>query len=421
MIQSTTTKLARTRAARAAAALALALATAGAACSSGPAPVPTPPADATDPALAKRIDPVLDRAIAAQKLVGAVVLVARDGKVVYARAAGLADREAKQAVREDTQFRLASMTKPIVSIAALALVDHGKLSLEDPVTKYLPDFRPKLADGREPTITVRQLITHTSGLTYKFLEPADGPYHKAQVSDGIAEPGLSAAENLRRLASVPLVAEPGTAWGYSLSIDVLGEVVARAGGDTLPKVVEQLVTRPLGMTATVFTPTDRERVAWPYAAGEPPARMTEPYEATQMGATVKFSPARAFDPASYPSGGAGMTGTARDYLHFLEALRTGGAPILRPESAHSINENQLGTASGAALGPGNGFGFGFGVLLDPAAAKSPRGKGSFGWGGIYGTGFWVDPQAKLSVVIMTNVAGQGIESELEQAIYATGP
>ncbi len=179
-------------------------------------------------------------AIAAQKLVGTVVLVARDGKVVYARAAGLADREAKQAVREDTQFRLASMTKPIVSIAALALVDRGKLSLEDPVTKYLPDFRPKLADGREATITVRQLITHTSGLTYKFLEKPDGPYHKAEVSDGIAEPGMSAAENLRRLASVPLVAEPGTAWGYSLSIDVLGEVVAARAAARCSQVVEQL-------------------------------------------------------------------------------------------------------------------------------------------------------------------------------------
>jgi CubicO group peptidase (beta-lactamase class C family) len=422
MMQSNMTKLARRRPAHAALALALtAAATLGAACSSGPAPVPTQPADAADPALARRIDPVLDRAIAAQKLVGTVVLVARDGKVVYARAAGLADREAKEAVREDTQFRLASMTKPIVSIAALALVDRGKLSLEDPVTKYLPDFRPKLADGREPTITVRQLITHTSGLTYKFLEPADGPYHKAEVADGIAEPGMSATENLRRLASAPLVAEPGKAWAYSLSIDVLGEVVARAGGGTLQQVVEQVVTRPLEMTTTVFTPTDRARVAWPYAAGEPPVRMTEPYDASENGVIVRFSPARAFDPASYPSGGAGLTGTARDYLRFLEALRTGGAPILRPESARAVNENQLGTASGAALGPGFGFGFGFGVLLDPAAAKSLRGPGSFGWGGIYGTGFWVDPQAKLSVVIMTNVAGQGIEKELEQAIYATTP
>jgi CubicO group peptidase (beta-lactamase class C family) len=166
-------------------------------------------------------------------------------------------------VRDDTVFRLASMSKPIVSVAALALIDQGKLSLDDPVTKWLPDFRPRLADGREPVITVRHLITHTSGLGYKFLEAADGPYHKAEVSDGIAEPGLTAAVNLERLASVPLLFEPGTSWSYGLSIDVLGEVIARAGGRTLPELVEQLVTGPLAMTDTRFTVTDRGRLAWP--------------------------------------------------------------------------------------------------------------------------------------------------------------
>ena len=434
MEQFTTPGPARPRPSRAAAAAFAAFAafatfaTLGAACSSAHGPAPAPgsggssgPAEAPDPALAARVDPVIDKALAAQQ-VGVVVLIARDGKVVYARAAGLADREAKQPMREDTQFRLASMTKPIVSITALALVDRGKLSLEDPVTKYLPDFRPKLADGREPVITVRQLITHTAGLGYKFIEPPDGPYHKANVSDGLAEPGLAASENLRRLASVPLLFEPGKAWGYSLAIDVLGEVVARAGGAPLPQVVAELVTRPLGMTATVFTPTDRARVAWPYAAGQPPVRMTEPYDMTGMGMTVRFSPARIFDPATFPSGGAGMAGTARDYLRVLEALRTGGAPILRPETARAAGENQIGHLESQCLGPGNGCGFGGGVLIDPAAAKSARGRGSYGWGGIYGTGFWIDPQAKLSVVIMTNVAGaQGFEAELEQAIYAASP
>ena len=427
LMRSKTTGLAPEKTALAALATLATLATAatlGAACSSprAPAPVPAAPADAVDPALARRLDPVIDRALAGQQLVGAVVLIARDGKVVYARAAGLADREAKQPVREDTQFRLASMSKPIVSVAALALVDRGKLSLEDPVTKWLPDFRPKLADGREPAITVRQLLTHTSGLTYKFIEKPDGPYHKAEVSDGLAEPGLPADVNLRRLASVPLTYEPGKAWGYSLAIDVLGEVVARAGGGPLPQVVEQLVARPLGMTTTVFTPTDRARVAWPYAVGEPPVRMTEPYDMAMMGTTVRFSPARAFDPASFPSGGAGLVGTARDYLRFAEALRTGGAPILGPELARAVREDQLGSLEVPFLGPGARFGFGAGVLVDPAAAGSPRGRGSFGWSGAYGSDFWIDPQARLSVVILTNVAaGMNFGKELEQAIYAASP
>lgn len=387
-----------------------------------PAAVPAALPSAPDPALAARVDAVIEKAIAAQQLVGTVVLIARDGKIVYARAAGLADREAKLPVREDTLFRFASMTKPIVSVAALALADRGKLTLDDPVTKWLPDFRPKLADGREPTITVRQLVTHTSGLTYKFLEPAGGPYHKAEVSDGLAEPGLSAAENLRRLASAPLLHEPGTVWNYSLSIDVLGEVVARAGGGTLPQVVEQLITRPLGMSATSFTVTDRARLAWPYAVATPPVRMTEPYDMSMMGMSVRFSPARIFDPTSFPSGGAGLAGTALDYLRFLEAMRTGGAPILRPETARAAVSDQLGGRGSQFLGPGATFGFGFGVTTDPAAAKSPRGAGTFGWAGAYGTTAWVDPVARLSVVILTNVAGghAQIEGELDKAIYATG-
>ena len=368
--------------------------------------------------LGKRVDVVIDKALAEQQLVGTVVLIARDGKVVYARAAGLADREAKQPVREDTQFRLASMTKLITSVAALALIDRGELSLEDPVAKWLPDFRPKLADGREPVITVRHLLTHTSGLTYKFLEPEGGPYHKAEVSDGLGEPGLPADVNLRRLASVPLLHEPGTKWNYSLSIDVLGEVVARAGGGPLPQVVEQLVTRPLGMDGTVFTVKDRARLAWPYAVGQPPVRMTEPYDLPRSGTILRFSPARIFDPASFPSGGAGLAGTARDYLRLLEALRTGGAPILKAEAARSVGEDQLGERAPQAVGPGRSVGFGVSVLVDPAAAKSPRGRGTYGWGGVYGTVFWVDPEARMSVVILTNVSvDTPFADDLETAIY----
>ncbi|HSK04918.1 MAG TPA: serine hydrolase domain-containing protein [Kofleriaceae bacterium] len=417
-------RIARKAAALAAAAAALTAATLTAACGSSRAPSPEAPAAmpaAPDPALARRVDAVIDGALAAQQLVGAVVLIARDGKLVYARAAGLADREAKQAVREDTLFRIASMTKPIVSVAALALIDRGKLSLDEPITKWLPDFRPKLADGRAPAITVRHLLTHTSGLGYGFLQP-DGPYHKAGVSDGLAEPGMSADENLRRLASVPLLEEPGAAWMYSLSVDVLGEVIARAAGAPLPEVVQKRVTGPLGMTDTVFVVTDRARLAWPYAAGEPPVRMTEPYDLSMMGTTARLSPARIFDPASFPSGGAGLAGTARDYLRFAEALRTGGAPILRPETARALRENQLGDREVSFLGPGSGFGFGVGVTVDPAAASSPRGRGAFGWGGVYGTGFWVDPEARLSVVVLTNVAGDTpFPAEVEQAIYAAEP
>ena len=384
------------------------------------APVPsTPPGrpvpTETDPALAARVDKVIDGALAEHKLVGVMVLIARDGKLVYSRAAGFADREAKKPVREDTVFRLASMTKPVVSVAALALVDRGKLSLEDPVTKWLPEFRPKLADGREPVITLRHLLTHTSGLGYTFTEPAGGPYHVAKVSSGLAEPGLSAAENLRRLASVPLHFEPGTSYKYGLSTDVLGEVVGRAGGSALPQVVKELLLYPLEMTDTSFVVDDRARLAWPYATGTPPARMTELYDMKRGDLVVQFAPARIHDSSSFPSAGAGLAGTARDYLKFAEAMRTGA--ILKPETLKLARENQIGDLADKQFGGGWGFTLGFGVVLDSATAKTSQRVGSHGWGGIYGTEFWIDLEAKLSVVILTNVAGAPLTELFEKAIY----
>jgi CubicO group peptidase (beta-lactamase class C family) len=391
---------------------ALVLALFVAACSGGSSR-PTAPISgerAIEPALATRLDAVIDKAIAEQQAVGIVAMVARDGKIVYARAAGLADREAKIAAREDTVFRLASMTKPIVSVAALALIDQGKLSLDDAVTKYLPAFRPKTADGKEPVITVRHLLTHTSGLGYGFINPQ---YREAGVSDGLAEPGRTAEENLAKLAAVPLLFEPGAKWHYGLSIDVLGEVVAKAGGGTLPEVVARLITQPLAMTDTAFT-ADQARLAWPYVAAKPPARMTEPHEAVEGDIRITFSPARIFDPRSFPSGGAGMAGTAADYVRFLEGVRTGVV------TKQPFAQNQIGDIDGNFLGPGTRFGFGFGVITDAAAAKTERGIGTYSWGGVYGTGFWVDPSAKLSVVIMTNTAGQtSLESDFSKAVYAT--
>ena len=378
----------------------------------------TPPAlvSAPDAELATKLDGAID-AWASKDGVGAVVMIARDGKLVYQHAAGFADREAKVAMRTDTQFRLASMTKPIVSAAALALVEQRVLSLDDPVTKWLPQFRPKLADGREPVITVRHLITHTSGLGYTFLEEDGGPLHKAGVSDGLAKPGLALDENLERLASVPLLYEPGTKWRYSLAVDVLGAVIAKAGGGTLPEVVRRLVTQPLGMTDTAFVITDRERLAWPYVVDKDKrtVRMTEPYDRKRGGRTIRYSPARIFDARSFPSGGAGLAGTARDYLEFCEALRTGGANILRPDTVRAMTENQVGALTGD---PGEGFGYGVGVVVDPVAAKSAWGKGAYSWDGIYGTSFWIDPEARLSVVILTNVAGGPSPGDaVEKALY----
>ena len=268
---------------------------------------------------------------------GAVVLVSHDGKLVYQRAAGLADRESKRPMEISTVFRLSSVSKPIVSAAALALVDKGKLSLNDPVTKYLPDFRPKLASGEAPTITVRQLLTHTSGLGYKFAEKPGTAYYKAGVSDGFDELRISLNENMQRLATAPLFGRPGEAFRYSLSIDVLGAVVEKASGKALPEAVAELVTQPLGMRDTAFWAKQPARLATPYYDSKPaPARMTDPLSIPfGEGGRLMYSPSRALDPKAYPSGGAGMVGTAPDLMRFFEAVRTGGKPILSAATAAS--------------------------------------------------------------------------------------
>ncbi|XYH96306.1 serine hydrolase domain-containing protein [Sorangium sp. So ce1128] len=385
-----------------------------------PAAPAAPPAAAAAPqgdeALQRRLDAVVEAATAQGRIVGAVVVVARDGQVVYRRAAGFADREASRPAREDTVFRLASLTKPIVSAAALALVDAGALGLDDPVTKWLPSFAPRLADGRAATITVRHLLTHTGGLNYSFLEPPDGPYHRARVSDGLDQPGLSLEENLARLAKAPLLFEPGKTWNYSLATDVLGGVVAKAGGAPLPDVVRRLVTGPLGMESA-FTVADPGRLAVPYGdAGARPARMADPQEVPLGPAKLTFSPSRILDPRSYPSGGGGMVGTADDYLKLLEALRTGGGKILRPATAAAMTSNQIGDIEVQQPGGKWGFGFGFAVLKAPEPGKMPSAPGTWEWGGAYGNHFWVDPSAKLTVVVLTNTAFAGMTGEFPDAV-----
>ena len=374
-------------------------------------------AQADSGALKQKVDAVIDQAIAEDRIVGAVVLVAQDGKVVYERAAGLVDKEARKPMQRDAQFRLSSVSKPIVTVAALALVDRRKLSLDDSVTKYLPDFKPKLADGTTPTITVRQLLTHTAGLAYKFTEKSDGPYHKAQVSDGFDDVNIGLAEEMRRLASVPLLNAPGSQWRYSLSIDVLGAVIERAAGQPLGTAVAELVTRPLGMTGTsvVVDRAQADRVAIAYFnAPSGTARMADPQSVPfAMGALV-YSPSRAFDSKAFPSGGAGMIGSAPDVMRLLEAMRKGGAPVLQRPTADAMFRNQVAGMSGQA--PGSGFGFGGALVVDPQAMKTPQSAGTMYWGGVYGHSWFVDPAKKITVVALTNTATEGMAGKFPDGI-----
>jgi CubicO group peptidase (beta-lactamase class C family) len=371
------------------------------------------------------LDPVIAGALHEKRIVGTVVLVARNSEVVFEDAAGLADRESGKPMRTDTLFRLASVTKPIVCAAAMALVERGELSLESRVSRWLPDFHPTLASGESPAITIRHLITHTAGLDYRLQQPPDGPYARANVSDGFDQPGLSLHENVRRIASAPLVNPPGMAWRYSVAIDVLGAVMERATNRPLPEIVAERVTRPLGMTDTAFHVVDAGRLATPYADATPePKRMSDGEVVPFMGgAGIIFHPSRVFDRASFPSGGGGMIGSAPDILRFLETIRRGGRPILSADGAAQMTRNQNANLDSHAQGPGPGWGFGFGgaVLADPSAAGSPHARGTWQWGGVYGHSWFVDPERTLTVVALTNTALEGMigrfPNELRDAIY----
>ncbi|KAB8311354.1 beta-lactamase family protein [Rahnella sp. Lac-M11] len=374
--------------------------------------------------LKSRLDLVIETAIASQRLVGAVVLVAKQGELIYHHAAGLADREAGRPMTENTLFRLASVSKPIVSTVAMILVSQGKLALDDNIQTWLPEFSPSLAGGQPAQITVRNLLSHTAGLSYRFFEPDEqGPYALAGVSDGMDNSGISLEENLRRLAAVPLLYAPGTSWGYSLAVDVLGAMLEQVCQQPLGDVVKNLLTGPLDMNDTAFYTANPARLATPYVSDSPvPHRLQEGEKVAAFEDTVgiAYSPLRALDAKAFPSAGAGMISGAHDVMKMLEMLRQGGYPLLTPVQVDEMGRDQTGGLELPDM-PGTGFGLGFSVLRDPQAAASPESSGTWRWGGAYGHSWFVDRAAGLSVVAFTNTLYEGMSgafvNELRDAVY----
>ena len=379
------------------------------------------------------IDDAIARALSDHRIVGAVVLVARDGEIVCRRAVGLADRERMIPTREESVFRLASLTKPIVTAAALRMVEFGKISPTDLVIRYLPEFRPAILGDEVPAITLHQLLTHTAGLSYGFMQPLDGPYHRAGVSDGLGEPGVSMTEELDRITRAGLVYRPGERWAYSVAMDVLGAVLEVVEGANLDAVVRKYVSEPLGLSSMGFDlkPGQRDLLVTSYADGKPiPIRI--PDEGLRVRfpeglalyadlAGVNLAPARLFNSVSFRSGGSGMVGNAGDMLAFIETIRRGGSPIMSPDSAASMMTVQTGDLAIPNRGPGWAFGFGGALLVDPAAAQTPQSPGTFGWGGVWGHTWFIDPVRRLSVVSLTNTALEGMMGrytrDLRDAIY----
>jgi CubicO group peptidase (beta-lactamase class C family) len=347
--------------------------------------------------LTQRVDAVIGAALG-HNIVGCVVLINQGGQKVYARAAGYADREAASPVAENTIFRLASVTKPIVAATALRMIDLGLLSLDDPVTKYLPFFSPKGPDGSTPAILIRHLLTHTSGLTY-----ASTPDDVTGGSD--TKPVIPLEENLRRLARAPLQFLPGTKWEYGTSIDVLGGVIGGIEGDisNVDAAVIKYTSGPLGMTDTRFGLTDPSRLAHPYGDGTPePIRMADPERMVGAdGNVAEMSPGRIFKPNATQSGGSAMAGTAGDFMKLLEAVRT---DFLSPGLRDQALGNQIGKVDMDR--PGTKFTFIGALITDAAASEWPK-AGLIQWGGIWGNNWILDVATQTSLVVYTNTMWSG--------------
>ncbi len=336
-----------------------------------------------------------------KRLPGAVLLIARNGKIAFYDTVGYQDRAAQTPMKKDSIFRVASMSKPITTVAAMILAEENKLDIGAPVMQYLPEFKdvkvgPEGAAPKRP-MTVQDLMRHTSGLTYGLFgnSPVDQMYRKANIFGA-----KSLADMVKTIASMPLLHQPGEFWEYSVSSDVLGRVVEVASGMDLDSFVRERVTGPLKMTDTGFwvQPSAVSRLA--KADGAPNAAFED--------ATKK--------PAVF-SGGGGMLSTAGDYARLCQMLLNGGqldgVRILSPKTIALMTSDQLPpgverhTPVAMVLGPfgpvpemGTSFGLGFAIRVDAGRNPLPGSVGDFSWGGITGTLFWVDPQAKLVAVLM---------------------
>ena len=385
-----------------------------------------------------RLDRFLDAYVAAGRQKGNLIVISRHGKVAHLSFRGQRDEGAGLTVELDTIWRMYSMTKPITSVAAMMLYEEGVLSLFDPVAKYIPAFeRARVyrhgsaanmvsAPASEPLL-VWHLMTHTSGLTYDwyYSHPVDDLYRKAGFGTPAAQE-FTLEEACNRWASVPLLFEPGTAWNYSVSTDVLGRVVELASGQSLDQFFAARIFEPLGMPDTSFcaAPNDQQRLTRLYVNDS---------ATQQLVLAPRNLESRGLDQPKMFSGGGGLVSTAADYLRFTNVLRGGGeldgVRLLSPQTVKLMSTNHL--PGGALITPpfgrslfgpsfeGRGFGLGLAPLLNPVAAKTLSPAGEYCWGGAAGTAFWVDPSNDLTVVFCTQVyfAADDISYTLRQLVY----
>jgi CubicO group peptidase (beta-lactamase class C family) len=366
-----------------------------------------------------RIDTMMLQAVGRGDIPGAVALVARNGKIVYHKAFGLADNQSGRAMKSDDIFRIASQTKAVTATAVMILWEEGKFNLDDPISKYIPEFKNpvliKSFNSKDTTyttepakseITIRQLLTHTSGIGYGFIDGDERfrmIYHKAGITDAFTTENVTVAENIKKLGKLPLHHNPGEKFTYSEGLDVLGYLIEIASGMPFDKFLKSRLFDPLGMNDT-----------WFYLPEEKASRLVTVQEPKE-GKWTKF-PVTSYDPdypikgaKSYFAGGAGLSSTAKDYATFLQMYLNGGElngkRILSRTTIQSIMGNQNYSVYGEAAE--SYYGLAFGVLKVRGAEKGGQGSvGTFSWGGYFNTSYFADPVEKTIGVIMKQTQNQ---------------
>lgn len=394
-----------------------------------------------------RIDAWLERLVADGKVAGASVSIRRGGHLAHTAVAGFADIARQVPMAPDTLVRIKSMTKPLTSVAALMLYEEGRFQLDDPVARFLPCFAgQKVAvGGRQDRIetvpavrdiTIRDLLTHTAGLTYGFIgETAVDAMYRAhgidfQLDSPLREgpPTGTLGDMVARAAAMPLLAQPGTRWNYSIASDVVGHLVAVVSGQELPDFMSRRIFQPLGMDDTAFTVPQAKlgRLAAHYAPGQGGLQLIDDPPTSRFGSVPTLH-----------SGGGGLVSTARDYLRFCQMLLNAGVldgeRLLGRKTVDLMCCNHLagdiasaGTPFRGAASTGVGFGLGVSVMLDPVRAQILGSVGEFGWIGSASTAFWVDPTEDMAVVFLTQLTpdwSHPLRRELRVLVYQalTGP
>ena len=364
-----------------------------------------------------RISASMKEQIDAGTFPGAVTVVARNGKVVHFETHGFIDAAKTRAMPGNALFRLASMTKPIVAVAAMTMVEEGRIKLQDPIVKWLPelkDLKVETKDGDVPLarpVWVQDLLRHTAGFVYAGSSTSKRigkMYEDANIE--AREVDITGDEMLKRLGEIPLAHQPGTYWEYSIASDVLGLLLERAAKQPLDVIIKERVLDPLGMRDTFWWVPENQ-------AG----RIAEALDADPQKATMLKGYRQSYNPfgKNYFKGGAGLVGTASDYVRFAQMIANGGemngARILSRKTIElMLSQHTVGMAGTpfSTTGPGYGFGLGFGVRLDEGMAWTPGSKGDAMWAGAWGTSFWVDPKEKLVAVLMAQTPSNRFQTRM---------